>query len=111
MNHLLENEIQSSTAGKEACLMKLLIAFVRPEQLDAVQSALKGLDLQALTASEVLDYQEQGSTEIYRGREFRRPASKVRLEIAVADHVAADAVRAIENASDGRRTGGAKVFM
>jgi len=71
--------------------MKLLIAFVPVEQFTAVQDAVKILDLDLMTVSEVLDYQEAGATEIYRGREFRRPAAKVRLEIVGDDESVAAA--------------------
>jgi nitrogen regulatory protein PII len=75
--------------------MKLLIAFVPVEQFAAVQDAVKRLDLDLMTASEVLDYQEAGATEIYRGREFRRPASKVRLEIVGDDEAVVAATEEI----------------
>jgi nitrogen regulatory protein PII len=82
--------------------MKLLIAFIRPELVVAVQAAVKGLELRTMTASEVLDYQEQGPTEIYRGLQFRRPVSKVQLEIVAEDELLAAAVEAIERAGDAR---------
>jgi len=80
--------------------MKLLIAFVPVEQFTAVQDAVKILDLDLMTVSEVLDYQEAGATEIYRGREFRRPAAKVRLEIVGDDESVAAAAEAIGRAGE-----------
>jgi nitrogen regulatory protein PII len=80
--------------------MKLLIAFVPVEQFAAVQDAVKRLDLDLMTASEVLDYQETGPTEIYRGREFRRPASKIRLEIIAEDDAIASAAEVIGRAGE-----------
>jgi nitrogen regulatory protein PII len=83
--------------------MKLIIAIVRPEKLAAVQAALDKRDVHVMTASEVLDCcQEQRSTEIYRGRELRRPASKLRLEIAVEDYSLRDAVEVIERVGEGK---------
>jgi nitrogen regulatory protein PII len=83
--------------------MKLLIAFIRPEQFAAVQDAMKGLDLELMTVSEVLDYQEAGANEIYRGRAIWRPASKVRLEIAGNDESIAAATEALGRAGDSGR--------
>jgi nitrogen regulatory protein P-II 1 len=83
--------------------MKLIIAIVRPEKLAAVQAALNKRDVHVMTASEVLDCcQEQRSAEIYRGRELRRPVSKLRLEIAVEDYSLRDAVEAIERVGEGK---------
>jgi nitrogen regulatory protein PII len=78
--------------------MKLLIAFIRPEQFAAVQDAAKGVDLDLMTVSEVLDYQEAGPTEIYRGRAVWRPASKIRLEVAGDDEAIATVTEAIGRA-------------
>jgi nitrogen regulatory protein P-II 1 len=77
--------------------MKLIIAIISPNKLQAVQAALGTKDVHSVTVSEVVDCREaDGRTEIYRGRVFRRPASKLRLEIAVDDSFFDAAVQAIE---------------
>jgi nitrogen regulatory protein P-II 1 len=76
--------------------MKMIVAIIRPEKLSAVQAALNAQDVSLVTVSEVLGCGgDQSTTEIYRGREFRRPATKVRLEIAVHDSSSDTVVEAI----------------
>jgi nitrogen regulatory protein PII len=76
--------------------MKMIVAILRPEKLGPVRAALNPRDLHLMTVSEVLDCdQEHGSTEVYRGREYRRPASRLRLEIAVDDTLLNATVEAI----------------
>ncbi len=80
--------------------MKLIIAILRQEHLPQVQSALNDRVLYLMTLSEVLDLdQRQGSTQIYRGRQCLRPASRLRLEVPVNDACAVGAVDAIVRAA------------
>ena len=83
--------------------MKLAMAMIRPENLTAVQAALPAQHVSLMTVSEVLDCCHQGDTaEIYRGRPVRRPASRLRLEIAVDDACFGAAVEALGRAGDGQ---------
>jgi nitrogen regulatory protein PII len=95
--------------------MKFIIAFIFPEKLAAVQAALNKRDLHLMTVSEVLDCgRQQSSPEIYRGREFHRPVSQFRLEIAVKDAFLVAAVDAIAQAScsaDRVQGGGDNIFV
>jgi nitrogen regulatory protein P-II 1 len=80
--------------------MKLIVAIIRPEKLAAVQTVLDEQDVYSLTVSEVPDCRrEQSTTEIYRGREFRRPATQLRLEVAVDEGSYAAAIEAISRAA------------
>jgi nitrogen regulatory protein PII len=82
--------------------MKLIIALLRSEKLPAVQAALNQWDPYLMTVNEVLDCRRgQVVTEIYRGREVRRPVTRLRLEVAVDDSCFDDAVGAIDRACDG----------
>ena len=77
--------------------MKLIIAIISPNKLQAVQTALRTKDVHSVTVSEVVDCREaQARTEIYRGRVVQRPAPKLRLEVAVDDGFFDAAVQAIE---------------
>jgi nitrogen regulatory protein PII len=80
--------------------MKLIIATICPERLAAVQAALNKQDLYLMTVSEVLDCLQEGTPEIYRGRQIRRPVSKLRLEVAVDDWDFAVVVEAIRQAAN-----------
>jgi nitrogen regulatory protein P-II 2 len=92
--------------------MKLIIAMIRPEKLEAVQAALHRCEVYRITASEVLCCgREQGPVEmIYRGAEFRRPLYKLRLEIPVDDWLLDAALEALVQASDSG-PGGAEVLV
>jgi nitrogen regulatory protein P-II 2 len=84
--------------------MKLIVAIIRPEQLEAVQSALAKQDVYLMTVSDVRGCGRQGGyTEVYRGAEFQvRLLPKLKLEIAVNDAFIEAAVEAIVHAA---RTG------
>src|SRR5262249_49469823 len=81
----------------DARAMKLILAIIRPEKLDAVQAALNHRKVYLMTISETFG-REQGALEIYRGQTFRRPVSKLRVEVAVADSYLDEAVEAIRRA-------------
>jgi nitrogen regulatory protein P-II 2 len=92
--------------------MKLILAIIQPEKLAAVQTALDEWDVFLLTAIEVLDCRKNHNTlEIYRGREVRRPVSKLRLEIAVEDSCFDDAVDAISRAGCSGHLADGDVFV
>jgi nitrogen regulatory protein PII len=76
--------------------MKLIVAIIRPEKLDAVQAAVNGLETGMMSVSQVVgDAREPGYTEIYRGREVKVPRPKLRIEIVVSDLLAQRVVQAI----------------
>jgi nitrogen regulatory protein P-II 1 len=80
--------------------VKLILAIIGPEKLAAIQAALDRRNVYLMTVSEVFGYgREQGPIEMYRGREYRRPVSKLRVELAVADAYADAAVSAIRAAA------------
>jgi nitrogen regulatory protein PII len=64
--------------------MKLIVATIEPEQMDAVQAAVCELDAYLMSVSQVVgDPREPGFTEIYRGQVVRVPRPKLRLEMVV----------------------------
>jgi len=71
--------------------MKLIVAIIPTEALDAAQRALAPLGAQVMSVSQVIGGRDPGYTEIYRGRtvQVRRP--QLRLEVA-ADETAAESV-------------------
>ena len=76
--------------------MKLIIAIIRPENLEVVQAALHERKACLISVSQVLgDGREPGRTGIYRGTEFRVRRPKLRLEIAADDRGVEAAVEAI----------------
>ena len=79
--------------------MKLIIAYFRPEQLNAVKQALYAKGIHSMSATNIAGSgRQKGYTETYRGVIIE----KVRLEVAVKDDKAAEAMDAI---ADGAKTG------
>ena len=95
--------------------MKLIIAIIRPERFDAVQTALEEKEVTLMTVSDVRGCgRQRGYTETFRGGYIPiRLVSKVKLEIAVNDAYVQPAVAAILKAakSEGDRIGDGKIFV
>ena len=96
--------------------MKLIIAIIHPDKLEAVQNALVSVDVFRLTVLEVRGFGRQlGFTEVYRGTEFKvNLLKKLQLEIAVNDDFVEPTVEAIIKAGktepDGE-IGDGKIFI
>src|SRR5271163_4401771 len=87
--------------------MKMIVAIIRPEKLEAVQHALHERDVYLMTASDVRGCgRQKGYTEVYRGSEFPvKLLPKVKLEIAVNDAFVEATVEAIVHAARVGETG------
>jgi nitrogen regulatory protein PII len=76
--------------------MKLVVAVIRPEKLEAVQAALKAHGLAVFSTSQVLgDVSEPANRMMFRGTAFQQQRPKCRLEIAVKDEAVDTAVEAV----------------
>lgn len=84
--------------------MKLIIAYIRPEMLQRVKCGLFSHEIYSMSITNVLGAgQQKGYTEVYRGVQTEvNLLKKLRLELAVPDEKAGEAVKAI---SDSARTG------
>ena len=93
--------------------MKMIVAIIRPEKLEAVQHALNECDVYLMTVSDVRGCgRQRGYTEVYRGTEFPvKLLPKVKLEIAVEDDRADAIVAAIQLAANTGKIGDGKVFV
>ena len=87
--------------------MKLIVAIIRPEKLEAVQAALNEHDVYLMTVTDVRGCgRQRGFTELYRGSEFDvRLLPKLKLEIAVNEAFVEAAVEAIIHAARTPETG------
>jgi nitrogen regulatory protein P-II 1 len=93
--------------------MKLITAIVKPHKLDDVKAALKDLNVQGMTVSEVQGFgRQRGHTEVYRGAEYTVDfVPKVRIEVLADD---ADVDRIVDSISAAARTdkiGDGKVWV
>jgi nitrogen regulatory protein P-II 2 len=96
--------------------MKMIVAFIRPEKLEAVQHALNERDVYLMTVTDVRGCgRQRGFTEVYRGTEFVvRLLPKLKLEIAVNDAFVEAAIEAIVHAArsgDTGQIGDGKIFV
>jgi|SRR5258708_5661924 nitrogen regulatory protein P-II 2 len=93
--------------------MKMIVAIIRPEKVEAVQNALGKVDVYLMTASDVRGCgRQRGFKENYRGGEgIIRLLSKVKLEIAVNDDFVEPAVHAIMDAAHSGNIGDGKIFV
>ena len=87
--------------------MKMIVAIIRPEKLEAVQHALNDRDVYLMTVTDVRGCgRQRGFTEVYRGTEFVvRLLPKLKLEIAVNDAFVEATIEAIVHASRTPETG------
>ncbi len=67
--------------------MKLVVAIIKPHQVEAVTSALDAMEVSGVTLTEVRGHgQQRGHSEVYRGGEYRVDfLPKVRIEVLIAD--------------------------
>jgi nitrogen regulatory protein P-II 1 len=88
-------------------------AFIRPQKLDEVQTALTEIGVPAMTVTEVRGAGKQkGLTQRYRGIEYTlNLVEKVKLEIVVPDHEAHDVAETIAEAARTGDIGDGKIFL
>ncbi len=93
--------------------MKLIVAIIRPDQLNEVLEALYRAEVTGLTVSRVLGHGgETDRVETYRGTTVKMELQeKVRLEIGVSDSFVDVTVRAITSAAHTGEVGDGKVFV
>jgi len=93
--------------------MKLIIAIIKPERLEAVKDALYKADVNLMTVNEVLGHGRQmGVTEVYRGvREMGNLLRKIRLEIAVNENFVEPTINAILKGGRTGEIGDGKIFV
>lgn len=96
--------------------MKLIVAIIRPENLEAVQKALGERDIYLMTVSDVRGCgMQRGYKEQYRGTEIQiRLLPKLKLEIAVNEAFVEATVEAIVHSArsgDTGQIGDGKIFV
>jgi nitrogen regulatory protein P-II 1 len=93
--------------------MKLIIAIIKPDRLEAVKEELYKADVNLMTVNEVLGHGRQmGVTEVYRGaREMGNLLRKIRLEIAVNENFVEPTIKAIIKGAQTGEVGDGKIFV
>ena len=93
--------------------MKLIMAVIQPDRLEAVKKELYKADVNLITVSQVLGHGRQmGITEIYRGvKETGNLLKKVQLEIAVNEDFVKPTIDAIIKGARTGDVGDGKIFV
>jgi nitrogen regulatory protein P-II 1 len=93
--------------------MKKIETIIRPHLLEAVKEALQQVGVVGMTVSDVKGFgRQKGHTETYRGSEYKVEfLPKVKIEVAVADAIAEQAVEAIVATARTGKFGDGKVFV
>ncbi|MFK7865052.1 MAG: P-II family nitrogen regulator [Pseudohongiellaceae bacterium] len=93
--------------------MKLISAIIKPFKSDDVRQALSEVGVNGVTLTEVKGFgRQKGHTELYRGAEYVIDfLPKVKLEVAVPDSIADQAIEAICAAANSGQIGDGKIFV
>jgi nitrogen regulatory protein P-II 2 len=96
--------------------MKLIIAIIQPNRLEAVKAALAEVEVFRLTVMDVQGFgRQRGHTEMYRGHEFTvNLVRKVQLMIAVNEEFlepTVDAIIAAGRTGSVGEVGDGKIFV
>jgi nitrogen regulatory protein P-II 2 len=93
--------------------MKLIIAIIKPDRLEAVKEELYKAEVNLITVNEVLGHGRQmGVAEVYRGvREMGNLLRKIRLEIAVNESFVEPTINAIIKGAQTGNIGDGKIFV
>jgi nitrogen regulatory protein P-II 1 len=84
--------------------MKLVVAIIKPHQVESVTGALDKIEVSGMTLTEVRGHgRQRGHSEVYRGGEYKVDfLPKVRIEVLTTDTGAEQVANAI---ADHARTG------
>jgi nitrogen regulatory protein P-II 2 len=93
--------------------MKLIIAYIQPEQLNEVKQALYEKEVYKMSVTNAMGCgQQKGYHETYRGADIEvNLLKKVRVEIAVNDEFVATTVEAIVAGARTGNIGDGKIFI
>lgn len=93
--------------------MKLITAIIKPFKQDDVREALSEIGISGITVTEVKGFgRQKGHTELYRGAEYVVDfLPKVKMEIAVSEEMAEQAIKVIVNAANTGKIGDGKIFV
>ena len=97
--------------------MKMVIAIIRPERLEAVEESLRAVldeqDFYRLTVDNVEGHgRQEGEVELFRGREVRlRRVPKARLTVCVNETYVEKTIEAIIKGARTDAVGDGKIFV
>ena len=93
--------------------MKLIVAYIQPEKLNAVKKSLYDAEVFKMSVTNALGCgQQMGYHETYRGTDIEvNLLKKIRLEIAVNEDFADKTIKAIVDGAKTGNIGDGKIFV
>ena len=93
--------------------MKLIVAYIQPERLNAVKQSLYGKEIYKMSVTNALGCgQQKGYHESYRGVDIEvNLLKKVRVEVAVNDEFVEATITAIIEGARTGKIGDGKIFV
>ena len=93
--------------------MKMVVAIIQPEKLDAVKQSLFNAEIHKMTVSRVRGCgQQAGYSEHYRGQVKQvNLLEKIRIEIAVNDEYVDPTIKAVIKGAKSGHIGDGKIFV
>lgn len=93
--------------------MKLVIAYIQPEKLNAVKQALYAREVYKMSVTNALGCgQQKGYHETYRGADMEvNLLKKIRLEVAVNDDFLQPTIEGIIEGAKTGKIGDGKIFI
>ncbi len=93
--------------------MKLIVAYIQPERLNAVKQALYEREVYKMSVTNALGCgQQKGYHETYRGADIEvNLLKKIRLEVAVNDEFVEPTVEGIIAGARSGKIGDGKIFI
>jgi len=93
--------------------MKMILAIIRPHQVQDVKDALSEIGVTGLTVTDVRGAgRQKGQVERYRGSEYNIDLlAKCQIEVAVLDNHCEEAIQAIRRGAFTGEIGDGKIFV
>lgn len=93
--------------------MKLVTAIIKPFKVEEVRASLDEIGVSGMTMTEVKGFgRQKGHTELYRGAEYVVDfLPKVKVEVAVSDEMADQAIEAVTASANTGKIGDGKIFI
>jgi nitrogen regulatory protein P-II 1 len=93
--------------------MKLVVAIIKPHQVESVTAALDAIEVSGITLTEVRGHgQQRGHSEVYRGGEYKVDfLPKVRVEVLASEDQAEKVANTIVDHARTGKIGDGKLWI
>src|SRR5687767_14097227 len=93
--------------------MKMIVAYIKPFNLDEVKAAVQEIGVTGMSVTEVKGFgRQKGHTELYRGSEYHTDfIPKVKLEMVISNELVDKAVSIIADKGRTGKIGDGKIFV